>query len=144
METAKPAGSSAGEVIWEPDDKRCRDWLKAAEDCISCEAAFCADMFVLMTITNSFRESPPGGAFDLHDIHVAGRPFNGRPAVVPRQLLEAADRLSCDTTLIGTILPRLNFPFKKFRVRHGQIFTLAPNSVCATVPNEARRTTPSP
>jgi hypothetical protein len=61
IETARPALSSAGEVIFEPDDRRWRDWLRFAEDCISSEAAFCADRFVLMTITNSFRESPREG-----------------------------------------------------------------------------------
>jgi hypothetical protein len=48
----------------------------------------------------------------LHDIHVVGVSFNGRHTVVPRQLLEAADRLSCDTTLIGTFLRHLNPPLK--------------------------------
>src|SRR5450432_4587996 len=61
IETAKPALSSAGEVIFEPEDSRCRDWLKLLWDCISSVAAFCADRFVLMTITNSFRESPREG-----------------------------------------------------------------------------------
>jgi hypothetical protein len=61
METAKPALSEAGEVIFDPDDRRWSDWLKLAEDCMSSEAAFCADRFVLMTITNSFRESPREG-----------------------------------------------------------------------------------
>jgi len=37
----------------------------------------------------------------LRDIHVAGASFKGRITVDPRQLFEAADRLSCDTTLIG-------------------------------------------
>ena len=93
---------------------RSKDALKLLWDCISSVAAFCADRLVLMTITNSFRESPPEGAFDFHDIHVAGMPLNGRHAVVPCQLLEAADRLSCDTTLIGAIAGDLNFSLKKF------------------------------
>ena len=63
IDTARPALSSAGEVIFEPDDRRWRDWLRFAEDCISSVDAFCADRFVLMTITNSFRESPREGAF---------------------------------------------------------------------------------
>src|ERR1035438_8169045 len=61
IETAKPALSEAGEVIFDPDDRRWSDWLKLAEDCISSVAAFCADRFVLMTITNSLRESPREG-----------------------------------------------------------------------------------
>ena len=56
METASPAGSSAGEVIWEPEDRRWRDWLKAEEDCINCAAAFSAEMFVLKMC---IRDSPP-------------------------------------------------------------------------------------
>jgi hypothetical protein len=53
----------------------------------------------------------------LHDIHVAGVPFNGRRTVVPCQLLEAADRLSCDTTLIGAIPGDLNFPLKTLEIQ---------------------------
>jgi hypothetical protein len=37
----------------------------------------------------------------LRNIHVAGLSFNGRQTVYPRQLFEAADRLSCDNTFIG-------------------------------------------
>ena len=41
------------------------------------------------------------GIFILRNIHVAGLSFNGRQTVCPRQLFEAADRLSCDNTFIG-------------------------------------------
>ena len=61
IETAKPALSSAGEVIFEPDDNRASDWLNLVEDCMSSVALPCADRFVLITITNSFRESPREG-----------------------------------------------------------------------------------
>src|SRR5580693_6211276 len=61
IETARPALSSAGEVIFEPEDRRSKEALKLLWDCISSVAAFCADRFVLMTITNSFRESPREG-----------------------------------------------------------------------------------
>ena len=37
----------------------------------------------------------------LRDILVASASFKGRNTVNPRQHFEAADRLSCDTTLIG-------------------------------------------
>jgi hypothetical protein len=50
IETAKPALSSAGEVIFDPDDNRARDWLNIFEDCCSSEALLCADRFVLITI----------------------------------------------------------------------------------------------
>jgi hypothetical protein len=50
IETASPALSSAGEVIFEPEDKRASDMLKAELDCSSKEAVVCADMFVLITI----------------------------------------------------------------------------------------------
>jgi len=61
IETAKPALSSAGEVIFEPEDKRASDWLNMELDWASNVAVDCADMFVLITITNSFRESPREG-----------------------------------------------------------------------------------
>jgi hypothetical protein len=35
IETARPALSSAGEVIFEPEDKRARDLLSCDEDCMS-------------------------------------------------------------------------------------------------------------
>src|SRR5579885_1164475 len=50
METARPALSSAGEVIFEPDERRCKDALRFAWECISSVAAFCADRLVLITI----------------------------------------------------------------------------------------------
>jgi len=50
METARPALSSAGEVTFEPDDKRARDLLSIEEDCMSRFALLCADRLVLMTI----------------------------------------------------------------------------------------------
>jgi hypothetical protein len=67
----------------------------------------------------------------LRDIHVAGASFKGRITVDPRQLFEAADRLSCDTTLIGKnprdltaiiqnrqiILRRHDFPACRVRAR---------------------------
>jgi hypothetical protein len=61
MDTAKPALSSAGEVIFEPEDKRASDLLNMALDWLNKVAVVCADMFVLITITNSFRESPRQG-----------------------------------------------------------------------------------
>jgi len=41
------------------------------------------------------------GIFILRNIHVAGLSFEGWQTVDPRQLFEAADRLSCDNTFIG-------------------------------------------
>ena len=76
METASPAESSAGEVIFEPDESRARDCESFCEDFHNCVAADCAVMFVFMTIADSFHESwmfysaaslPPAGL------------FNGRP-----------------------------------------------------------------
>jgi hypothetical protein len=40
IETASPALSSAGEVIFEPEDKRARDWLSIWEDPMSSWALF--------------------------------------------------------------------------------------------------------
>ena len=42
IETARPALSSAGELIFEPEDKRARDWLRLLEDCISSVALLSA------------------------------------------------------------------------------------------------------
>jgi len=50
IETAKPALSSAGEVIFEPEDKRASDWLNMALDWASNVAVDCADVFVFITI----------------------------------------------------------------------------------------------
>ena len=61
MDTAKPALSSAGEVILEPEDRRASDLLNKLLDWLNKVAVVCADMFVLITITNSFRESPRQG-----------------------------------------------------------------------------------
>jgi hypothetical protein len=58
METARPALSSAGEVIFEPEDNRANDWLNIVLDWLSKVALDSADVFVLITITNSFLESP--------------------------------------------------------------------------------------
>src|SRR5581483_1601259 len=61
IETAKPALSSAGEVIFEPEDKRASDWLNMVDECSNSEALLCADRLVLMTITLSV--SSPRRAF---------------------------------------------------------------------------------
>ncbi len=45
----------------------------------------------------------------MRDILVAGMPFRGGIPFDPRQLFEAADRLSCDTTFIGNYAGDLNF-----------------------------------
>jgi hypothetical protein len=72
METAKPALSSAGEVIWEPEDNRASDWFSMLLDWLNSVAVFCAAMFVLTTmlITNSFLESPRLGALIWHNVLV--------------------------------------------------------------------------
>src|ERR1035438_4367758 len=103
IETAKPALSEAGEVIFDPDDRRWSDWLKLLEECISSVAVFCAWRFVLMTITNSFRESPREGhlicatsvlrVFHLGAKHRLSPPvvFGCRPPVL-RQHLHRRER----------------------------------------------------
>jgi hypothetical protein len=107
IETARPALSSAGEVIFEPDDKRSKEVLKLVCDCISSVAAFCADRFVLITITNSFRESPREGHFDLRDIHVAGVSFRGGTPLFP----VSSSRLL--TACLTTLLHRKDSPLLK-------------------------------
>jgi hypothetical protein len=61
MDTARPALSSDGLTIFDPDDRRASDWLKFMLFCESWLDAFSADMLVLMTITDSFHESPLAG-----------------------------------------------------------------------------------
>jgi hypothetical protein len=107
IETAKPALSSAGEVIFDPEDNRASDWLKLLEDCISNDEAFIAARLVLMTICYSFRELPREGhlicatsmlrVFQLRAKHRFSLPA-----------LLAAGRQSCDTQAIGGNLPDLN------------------------------------
>jgi len=50
IETAKPALSSAGEVIFDPEDKRASEALNLELDCPNNCAVDCADMFVFITI----------------------------------------------------------------------------------------------
>ena len=100
IETAKPALSEAGEVIFDPDDRRWSDWLNAVEDCISSEAAFCADRFVLMTITYSFHESPREGHLICATSMLRVLQLMGETPFSPPALM-AADRQSCDTPFIG-------------------------------------------
>src|ERR1700750_1460718 len=80
IETAKPALSAAGEVIFDPEDRRESDWLNLLEDCIRSAEAFCACRFVLMTITYSFLESPPEGhCFAQHPCCVCAILMGGTP-----------------------------------------------------------------
>src|SRR5204862_4656337 len=48
--TARPAASSSGETIFEPEDKRASDLASIAEDSPSKRALLWADVFVLITI----------------------------------------------------------------------------------------------
>src|SRR5690349_567638 len=54
IDTAKPAASSSGETIFDPDDKRARDLDNMELDSESRRELLCAEMFVLITI-QSFR-----------------------------------------------------------------------------------------
>jgi hypothetical protein len=94
IDTARPALSSAGEVILEPEDKRERDALKAVDDFCSKDAVESADVFVLITITLSVSR-PVRGIDFLRGVHAAGEPFQGRfhHEFKPCQLFQAADRL---------------------------------------------------
>jgi hypothetical protein len=84
IETANPALSSAGEVIFEPEDKRARDLLNMALDCPSNVALDCADVFVFMTITDSFHESPLAGfCITRHPCREAGLYIGALPIFPP-------------------------------------------------------------
>ena len=50
METAKPAASSSGEVIFEPEDNRDSDLANMLDDSESNRELLAADTFVLITI----------------------------------------------------------------------------------------------
>ncbi len=101
MDTARPALSSAGEVIFEPDDKRCKDAFKLLWDCISSVAAFCADRFVLMTIT-TLSVSRPGRGWICATSMSRTFQLGGETSLIPRQRFKVADhRLSCDNPFIG-------------------------------------------
>src|SRR5258708_19608123 len=77
-ETARPAASSSGDVIFEPEDRRASDFANMLCDAARLRAPVCADMFVLITITNSFLESPLAGSFVArHPCRVVS--FNYRP-----------------------------------------------------------------
>jgi hypothetical protein len=66
-ETAKPAGSSSGEPIFEPDDRRASDFANIELDSESNRALLWADIFVLITIRTPSIESPRfTGAFARH------------------------------------------------------------------------------
>src|ERR1700742_2101711 len=54
MDSDKPAGSSAGEVIFEPEDKRASDLFSIEVEAARLLALVAADTFVLIIITNSF------------------------------------------------------------------------------------------
>src|SRR5882757_5185357 len=76
-ETARPAASSSGDVIFEPEDRRASDLASMLCDAARFRAPVCADMFVLITITDSFHESPPGGGFLFHGVLAEGDVFQG-------------------------------------------------------------------
>jgi hypothetical protein len=50
IETPRPAASSCGVVIFEPEDRRCSDLAKLADEADSNEALLSAAMFVFITI----------------------------------------------------------------------------------------------
>jgi hypothetical protein len=60
MDTAKPAASSSGETIFEPEDKRASELASNEDDSESCRALLCAETLVLITI-NFFHECPVTG-----------------------------------------------------------------------------------
>jgi hypothetical protein len=63
IDTARPALSSAGEVIFEPDERRARDLLNMLLDALSNVALDCADVFVLMTILTPSMSHPLRGFY---------------------------------------------------------------------------------
>jgi hypothetical protein len=93
IETASPAASSAGELIFDPDESRASECERRCEEAPSKFAVDCAIMFVLMTI-RFVRESSPCGAT-----------LRSLPCCTPvyRLRTETLERYSC-----GHFLKRLN------------------------------------
>src|SRR5258707_8833632 len=99
-ETARPAASSSGDTIFEPEDKRASDLASMLCDAARLRAPVCADMFVLITITNSFLESPLAGSFVArHPCRVVS--FNLRPHRFPHWPFVAANRHRLATTSLS-------------------------------------------
>jgi len=63
IETANPALSSDGDIIFEPEDNRWSDWLNIALDCSNSDALFVADMFVFITILTPSMSHPLARVF---------------------------------------------------------------------------------
>jgi hypothetical protein len=92
IETARPALSSSGEVIFEPDDRRARDLLNIVLEAWSNVALDCADVFVLMTILTPSMSHPLRG-FSVYTTSLPwDGPFKRRPSVYSFQLFAAAGR----------------------------------------------------
>ncbi len=77
-----PAGSSAGETIFDPEESRASDELSMLLALLRAFALFCAAIFVLMTIFTLFLESPLAG-FSLRNIRVAWQNTCGHSPVSP-------------------------------------------------------------
>src|SRR5271157_4871667 len=91
MDSAKPAGSSAGLVIFEPDESCANALFSWLVDLLRLLADVMAAMFVLITITNSFLESPlSGSCASRHPCRVAD--FNTGFRRFPDWLFVAANR----------------------------------------------------
>jgi hypothetical protein len=63
IDTAIPAASSSGDTIFEPEDNLARDFASFTDDSESKRALLSADVFVLITIFDSFHESALAGSF---------------------------------------------------------------------------------
>ncbi|MFO1475823.1 MAG: hypothetical protein U1F98_04125 [Verrucomicrobiota bacterium] len=91
IETARPALSSAGEVIFEPEDSLARDLLNSELEAPSKPALVCADMFVLMTILTPSMSHPCGDLM-LHGISAVRWAITQAPTCVSFRLFAAARR----------------------------------------------------
>lgn len=91
IDTARPALSSAGEVIFEPEDKRERDLLNSALDWPNSCALVSADMFVFITILTPSLSHPFRG-FVLHGIPAVRRAFYSGAPHYSSRLFAAARR----------------------------------------------------
>src|SRR3954470_23052887 len=99
-DTARPAASSSGETIFEPEDNRASDFCNIELDSESNRALLWADIFVLITIRLLPLSRPV-----LHGAFCTRHPCRGANflgiARFPFRLFPAASHRSCDINLIG-------------------------------------------
>src|SRR5205823_14303422 len=99
IDTARPAASSSGETILEPEERRARDLANIWEDSESIRELLSAEIFVLITITASVSSPAMGGLTKATSCRVVNH-LQGHSPSFPIGLGSAANRRSCDNGVI--------------------------------------------